>query len=132
MAESSPALLDEPLSLGTGLVVAGSAQLVALKLQRQAHPQTGHLTAHEGQQRQKDNTQTHTNTDTHYKCHASMQQSLNRSGNLSHTDEGASYHKDPGTVGVGGVVAGEEGRLQCPLDACHSLQLYSGVAFWER
>lgn len=38
-----PAVLDDPLALRAGLLVTGSAQLVALKLQRQAQSQRGHL-----------------------------------------------------------------------------------------
>lgn len=39
----SPAVLDDPLPLCTGLLVTGSGQLVALKFQRQAHSHCGHL-----------------------------------------------------------------------------------------
>lgn len=47
--DTLPAVLDDPLSLGTGLVVRGSAQLVALKLQGQTGPHAGHLESHTGQ-----------------------------------------------------------------------------------
>ncbi len=58
---SLPAVLDDPLSLGTGLAVAGSAQLIAFKFQRQAHPHTGHLKSHRTITQKYNNVQMHTN-----------------------------------------------------------------------
>lgn len=43
---SLPSVLDDPLALGTDLTVAGSAELIALKGQRQTHPHPGHLKSH--------------------------------------------------------------------------------------
>lgn len=40
------------------------------------------------------------------------------------------YVKGPGTVSVGGVVAGEEGRLQRPLHPQDCPELNSRVTVW--
>lgn len=47
-------------------------------------------------------------------------------------DEGVSHNKAPGTVGVGGIVAGEERCSQCPLDSRYFFEIYSGVTTCER
>lgn len=44
-------------------------------------------------------------------------QGINHARSGRREDEGVSYSKGPGAVGVRGVVAGEERCPQCPLDA---------------
>lgn len=104
-----PAVLDDPLPLCTGLLVTGSAQLVALKFQRQAHSHRGHLN--------------HT-----IKTSAGVWK--HGLSNARHMDEEMTYIKGPGAVSVGGVVAREEGCLQRPLHPQDCPKLNSGAAHW--